>query len=74
MQHLGTEDEMEQALLDLVASLPPEKRLAGLSPTERVAGLSPTELLASLSPEAIEVLRRHLSEKAPPSTPPKDAR
>ncbi len=50
MQHLGIEDEMEQALLDLVASLPPEKRLAGLDRAQRLAGLDLQDLVASLPP------------------------
>src|SRR5205823_12010950 len=41
MQHLGTEDEMQQALLDIVASLPPKQRLAGLSAKELLASLYP---------------------------------
>jgi hypothetical protein len=44
MQHLHTEDEMAQAVRDLLASWPPEQRLAGLSPEQRLAGLSPEEL------------------------------
>src|SRR5207253_804061 len=43
MQHLGTEDEMQQALRDIVATLPPEERLEGLSPEERLRGLTPAE-------------------------------
>ncbi len=71
LQHLGTQDEMEQAPLDLVASLPIEKRLAGLPlgdlvaslpPAQRLAGLSTEELLAGLSPEAKEALRKQLLE------------
>jgi hypothetical protein len=75
MQHLGTEDEMQQALLDIVASLPPKQRLAGLSPKELLASLSPKELLASLSPKELlaslspevkEALRRQLQGDASP--------
>jgi hypothetical protein len=64
MQHLGTEDEMQQAwhdllaglspseilehapqtVRDLLATLPPEERLAGLSPEERLEGLTPAEV------------------------------
>jgi hypothetical protein len=44
MQHLGSEDQMEQALRDFLATLPPEERLEGLSPEERLRGLSPEEL------------------------------
>jgi hypothetical protein len=63
MQHLGTEDEMEQALRDLVASLPAEQRLAGLEPQalrdlvaslppeQRLAGLNLRDVVASLPPE-----------------------
>jgi hypothetical protein len=69
MQHLGTEDEMQRVLRDLVASLPPEQRLAGLSPEERLQGLaleerlrglSPEERLRGLTPEELERLRRLL--------------
>jgi hypothetical protein len=63
MQHLGTEDEMQQAIRDLVASWPLEQRLAGVSPRdllehapqvlrELVATLPPEERLEGLSPEA----------------------
>ncbi len=51
MQHLGTEDEMQRAWRDLLATLPPEERLEGLSPEERLEGLSPEERLEGLSPE-----------------------
>ncbi|MBV9123783.1 MAG: hypothetical protein JO112_10535 [Planctomycetes bacterium] len=44
MQHLGAEDQMEQALKDFLATLPPKERLEGLSPEERLEGLSPEEL------------------------------
>ena len=44
MQHLGTEDEMQQALRDIVATLPPEVRLAGLSIEERIEGVSPEQM------------------------------
>jgi hypothetical protein len=76
MQHLGTEDEMEQALLAVVASLPTEKLLAGLDrrklmaslpPKERLAGLSAQDLLASLSPEVRESLRTQLQDEDPPA-------
>ena len=64
MQHLGTEDEMQQAWRDLLATLSPEERLEGLSPEVRLEGLSsevrleglsPKERLKGLSPE--EMLR-----------------
>lgn len=51
MQHLGSEDQMEQVLLDILASLPPEKRRNVLSPEERLEGLSPEERLKGLSPK-----------------------
>ena len=82
MQHLSTEDYMEKALLDLVASLPLETRLAGLEeqalrdlvatlPLEtRLAGLPPEQRLAGLSPEAKEVLRKQL-QGDDPSAPAK---
>jgi hypothetical protein len=65
MQHLGSEDQMQQALDDLLASLSPEERLrgltpddllAGLSPEERLRGLAPEDLLRALSPEELERL------------------
>jgi hypothetical protein len=76
MQHLGTEDEMDQAFRDLMASLPleerlallsPEERLIGLSPEKRVAGLSPDERLIGLSPEEKEIIRKRLQEDPPPA-------
>jgi hypothetical protein len=60
MQHLGAEDQMEQVLCDILASLPLEKRLAVLSPEERLQGLSPEERLRGLTPEELERLRRLL--------------
>ncbi len=51
MQHLGSEDEMAQALRDLLAAIPPEQRLEGLSPEERLKGLSPEDRLKGLAPE-----------------------
>ena len=59
MQHLGAEDEMQQAWRDFLASLSLEERLEGLSPEERrdfLASLPPEErrdLLASLPPEEL---------------------
>jgi hypothetical protein len=44
MQHLGSEDQMQQALRDFLATLSPEERLEGLSPKKRLEGLSPEEL------------------------------
>jgi len=76
MQHLGTEEEMEQILLDILATLPPEKRLQVLSPEERLQGLSPEkrleglsleERLRGLTPEELERLRLLLQQ------PPGDA-
>jgi len=43
-------DATSRALLDLLAALPPEVRLAGLEPAERLAGLDPAERLAGLDP------------------------
>ena len=68
MQHLGTEDEMEQALRNLVASLPPETRLEGLAPEQRLAGLSPKERVAGLSPK--ELLASLSSKDVLASLPP----
>ena len=44
MQHFGSEDEMHQAMRDILASVPPKQRLEGLSPEERLEGLSPEEM------------------------------
>ncbi len=38
-----------QALIDLLAILPLEQRLAGLAPEQRLAGLAPEQRLAGLS-------------------------
>ena len=40
-----------QALMDLLAVVPPEQRLAGLAPEQRLAGLAPEQRLAGLPPE-----------------------
>jgi hypothetical protein len=40
-----------QALMDLLAVIPPEQRLAGLAPEQRLAGLAPEQRLAGLAPE-----------------------
>jgi Spy/CpxP family protein refolding chaperone len=72
MKHLGAEDEMKQALRDLMASWPLEQRLAGvslekrlegLSPRERLKGLSPEELLEGLTPEDRQRLRQLLQQQ-----------
>jgi hypothetical protein len=47
MQHLGTEDELRQVLRDLVATLPPEERLASLSPSDPRAQKALRDLIAS---------------------------
>ena len=65
MQHLGTEDEMQQAWRDLLATLSPEERLEGLSPEKRLEGLSPEELLRGLTAAKRERLRQLLQQ--PPS-------
>jgi hypothetical protein len=44
-----------QALMDLLAVIPLEQRLAGLAPEQRLAGLAPEQRLAGLS-EADRVL------------------
>ncbi len=81
MQHLGTEDEMEQALCDVIATLPadmrlaglsPEQRLAGLAPEQRLAGLAPEQRLQGMTPEELEQLRKLLQsveDKGGPSSP-----
>jgi hypothetical protein len=76
MQHLGTEEEMAQALRDLLASFPPEERLKGLEstqalrdliasmpPEERLAGLSAEERLKGLAPEDLERLKELLQRQ-----------
>jgi hypothetical protein len=40
-----------QALMDLLAVIPLEQRLAGLAPEQRLAGLAPEQRLAGLAPE-----------------------
>jgi hypothetical protein len=50
MQHLGSEDQMDQALRAFVATLPPKERVEGLSPQERLLGLSLGDFLATLPP------------------------
>jgi len=58
---------------ELLAKLPPEKRLEGLSPEERLEGLSPKERLEGLSAEelrqTLEAARRRLQANGPSSTP-----
>lgn len=51
MQHLGTEEEMRQALLDLVASILREGTLTGPELRDLVATLPPKKLLAAVPPE-----------------------
>ncbi len=41
----------DEVIAKLLATLPPEERVAGLSPKERIAGLPPEERVAGLSPE-----------------------
>jgi len=48
-------DATRQALMDLLAVIPPEQRLAGLAPEQRLAGLAPEEVALVLS-EADHVL------------------
>jgi hypothetical protein len=85
MQHLGAEDQMQQALRDLLASLPPEELLgalspqrdrqalhdflASLSPEQRLAGLPPEERLRGLSPEELERLKQLLQVQARAENP-----
>ncbi|WP_438044153.1 hypothetical protein [Sorangium sp. So ce128] len=70
-QQLGSEEiavevqdleGLEEEILRLLATFPPERvlsaytpeqRLAGLSPEQRMAGLSPEQRLAGLSPEQV---------------------
>ena len=51
MQHLGTEDEMEQVLREILATMSRKERLEGLSEEERLEGLSPEKRLEGLSEE-----------------------
>jgi hypothetical protein len=44
VQHLGGEDQGQQVLRDILATLPPKERRAGLSLEERLEDLSPEEL------------------------------
>jgi hypothetical protein len=73
MQHLGSEDEMHQAMRDVLASMPVERRLEGLSaeqlwqalpPEERLKGLSPEERLQGLTPDELELLKQLLQQRA----------
>jgi hypothetical protein len=73
MQHLGTEDQMPQALRDFLASLPIEDRLLGLSDEKKqqvvrtlLASLPLEERLRGLSPEEVERLRQLLQTQAKP--------
>jgi hypothetical protein len=55
MQHLGTEDEMKQAIRQLFESMAVEERLAGLKPEQLLKALESTQalpdLLASMPPK-----------------------
>jgi len=68
MQHLGTEDEMEQVIREVWAALSEKDRqawLAGLAPEQRLQGLAPEQRLQGLAPEELEQLRRLLARKDP---------
>ena len=71
MQHLGSEDQMEQTLREFLATLPPEDRVRGLSLEERLKGLSLEELLRGLSPEELERLRQLLQVQTKAEDPPR---
>jgi hypothetical protein len=84
MQHLGSEEELNLVLHDLLRILPleerlenlsPEKRLRGLPPEERLRGLSPEDRLRGLSPEELDRLRQLLQTptKVDDSSRPADA-
>ena len=63
MQHLGSEDQMQQVLRDFLATLPPKERLKSLSVEERLEGLSPEERLKGLSSEELERLKQLLQTR-----------
>jgi hypothetical protein len=44
------QDATHKALLDLLAMLPPEVRLAGIAPADRLAGIAPADRLAGIAP------------------------
>jgi hypothetical protein len=69
MQHLGTEDQMEQLLRDFVATLSPEDRLRGLPPEDRLRGLPAEELVRGLSPQELERLRQLLQSQSKADNP-----
>jgi len=64
MQHLGSEDEMLQALKDMYAALPVEERLQCLTTEERLKGLSPEDRLKGMTPEEFERLKQMMQEQA----------
>ncbi|MFO0660421.1 MAG: hypothetical protein U0165_11410 [Polyangiaceae bacterium] len=43
----------DQAWQEILANIPPERRLAGLSPEQRLAGLAPEQRVAGLAPELL---------------------
>jgi hypothetical protein len=76
MQHLGTEDQMQQVLRDICATMPPEDRLVGLTEDQRrqvlrdiLATLPPEELLHALPPEEVERLRQLLQPPTKSNNP-----
>jgi hypothetical protein len=74
MQHLGTEDQLHQVLLDMWNVMTPEEReqvwpvkerLKGVKPEERLEDLSAEDIVQALSPERLQRLRQLLEQAAP---------
>ncbi len=67
------EEFVRQSIDDLLAKLPPEKRLEGLSPEERLEGLSPEERLEGLSADelrqTLEAIQKRLNGNGQSSRP-----
>jgi hypothetical protein len=53
MQHFGSEEEMRQAMRDVLAAMPVEERLEGLSMRDVLAAVSVEERLEGLSAEQL---------------------
>jgi len=60
---------VRESIDQLLASLPPEKRLEGLSAEQRLKGLSPEQVIQALPPEALEALVRRLKTNGSSSNP-----
>jgi hypothetical protein len=72
MQHLGTETEMDQVMLELAKGWSAEFLRKVLPVEERLKGLTPEQLLAGLTPEERARLRELLNREAEQdSTDPK---